>query len=212
MKKLFQLRREYNSPILNFNDLHPDPMIQFENWFKNALEIEKHEPNAMALATSGTDLKPSVRYILLKAYDTKGFIFFTNFESRKSTQIGQNPFAAISFFWPLLQQQVRAEGEIIKLEDSLSDDYFNDRPQGSKIGAWASPQSKPIPSREYLEKLKDEYEKKYSNFRIPRPKFWGGYKLVPTLIEFWQGRPDRLHDRFEYKLKDGVWKKERLAP
>jgi pyridoxamine 5'-phosphate oxidase len=212
MKKLFQLRREYNAPLLNFNELNPDPMIQFDIWFKKALEIEKLEPNSMALATVGSDLKPSVRYILLKAYDEKGFTFFTNYESRKSVQISQNKFGAISFYWAILQQQVRVEGEIIKLTDSESDEYFNDRPLGSKIGAWASPQSKPIPSREYLEKLKSEYEKKYTNFRIPRPKFWGGYRLTPDLIEFWQGRPDRLHDRFEYKLKDGVWKKERLAP
>jgi pyridoxamine 5'-phosphate oxidase len=212
MKKLFQVRREYNAPILNFNELNPDPMIQFDDWFKRALLNEKSEPNAMALATVGKDLKPSVRYVLLKAYDTEGFIFFTNFESKKGIQIQQNPHAALSFFWPDLQQQVRAEGEIVVLQPELSDSYFNDRPQGSKIGAWASPQSKPIPSREYLENLRNEYEKKYSNFRIPRPKFWGGYKLIPTLIEFWQGRPDRLHDRFEYKLKDGVWKKERLAP
>ncbi len=212
MKKLFQVRKEYNAPVLYFNELLPNPMEQFDEWFKKALKTEKNEPNAMALATTGIDLKPSVRFVLLKAYDERGFVFFTNYESRKSIQISQNPYAAITLFWPLLQQQIRAEGELTMLPEFESDDYFNDRPNGSKIGAWASPQSKPIPSREYLEKLKGEYEKIYSISRIPRPKYWGGYRLIPNMIEFWQGRPDRLHDRFEYKLINGCWKKERLAP
>lgn len=212
MNKLFSFRRDYNSDILNFNDLDPDPMVQFEKWFALATKKEPHEPNAMALATADINGRPSVRYLLLKGYDHSGFVFFTNYESRKSSDIKNNPWGALVFYWPVLQQQVRAEGKIFILSDADSDEYFNDRPQGSKIGAWASPQSKPIPNREYLEKLKDEYEKKYQNFRVPRPKFWGGYKLVPHTLEFWQGRPDRLHDRFEYRLKEGVWKKERLAP
>lgn len=212
MNKVFQLRRDYTADVLNFNELNADPMIQFEEWFLMASEHEKYEPNAMALATVNEKGQPSVRYVLLKAYDKTGFIFFTNYESRKSSDIRSNPNGALVFYWPILQKQVRAEGKLEILSESESDDYFNNRPQGSKIGAWASPQSKPIPSREYLEKLKEEYEKKYQNFMVPRPKFWGGYKLNPDVIEFWQGRPDRLHDRFEYRLKEDIWKKERLAP
>jgi pyridoxamine 5'-phosphate oxidase len=212
MNKLFQTRRDYNADELAFNHLKLNPMDQFDLWYTNASNSEQLESNAMALATVSKEGLPSVRYLLLKAYDDSGFVFFTNFESRKGIHIKENPFGALVFYWPVLQQQVRAEGKIEMLSEIESDDYFNERPHGSKIGAWASPQSKPIPSREYLEKLKEEYLDKYKNFRIPRPKFWGGYKLIPTLLEFWQGRPDRLHDRFEYRLKDGVWKKERLAP
>jgi len=186
-------------------------MDQFDDWFQAALKREIDEINAMAFATTGNG-EIAVRYLLLKAYDNEGFIFFTNYESRKSAHLKINPSAALAFYWPDMQQQIRAEGKVIELSAKESDEYFNERPQGSKIGAWASPQSKPIPSREYLEKLKDEYQKKYINFRIPRPEFWGGYKLIPHMVEFWQGRPDRLHDRFEYRLKGGGWKKERLAP
>jgi pyridoxamine 5'-phosphate oxidase len=212
MNKLFGFRRNYNADLLNFNDLDPDPMVQFEKWFMEVSKNDTIEPNAMALSTAGQDGRPSVRYILLKGFDKTGFVFFTNYESRKSLDIKNNPWGALAFYWPITQQQIRAEGKITLLTDDESDEYFNNRPQGSKIGAWASPQSKPIPNREYLENLKSEYEKKYQNFRVPRPKFWGGYKLLPDVVEFWQGRPDRLHDRFEYRLKDGIWRKERLAP
>jgi pyridoxamine 5'-phosphate oxidase len=212
MKKVFKLRRNYSAKELNFNDLNPNPLVEFDIWFKKALKSKESEPNAMAFATSFSNSEISVRYLLLKAYDDNGFIFFTNYESRKSEHIRINPQGALVFYWPKLQQQVRAEGRVILLSHRESDEYFNNRPQGSKIGAWASPQSKQIPSREYLEKLKDEYKKKYTHFRIPRPEFWGGYKLIPNRIEFWQGRPDRLHDRFEYYLKDNIWRKERLAP
>lgn len=212
MNELFHTRREYDSPNISFNELKAHPLDQFDVWFKEATTAEPHEPNAMALATSNGNGEISVRYVLLKGYDKEGFIFFTNYESRKSTHIRQNPNGAIVFYWPVLQRQVRIEGEIVLLSEQESDEYFNLRPQGSKIGAWASPQSKPIPSRDYLEKLKTEYEKKYLHFRVPRPAFWGGYKLCPTVVEFWQGRPDRLHDRFEYRLDESVWKKERLAP
>jgi pyridoxamine 5'-phosphate oxidase len=212
MNKLFKTRRDYNAAELAFNHLKSNPMEQFDLWYTNASKKEQFESNAMALATVSKDGQPSVRYLLLKAYDENGFVFFTNYESRKALHLNDNPLGALVFYWPVLQQQVRIEGTISMLSENESDDYFNERPHGSKIGAWASPQSKPIPSREYLENLKDEYMEKYKHFRIPRPKFWGGYKLIPILIEFWQGRPDRLHDRFEYRLNDGVWKKERLAP
>lgn len=212
MNKLFQFRRNYNPGELNFNDLKQNPLEQFDVWFKQAVAKETSEVNAMAFASGSGINDVSVRYLLLKAYDNQGFIFFTNYESRKSVQLRVNPYGAIAFYWPLVQQQIRAEGKIIELSAKESDEYFNERPQGSKIGAWASPQSKPIPSREYLVNLKEEYQRKYTNFRIPRPEFWGGYKLIPNIVEFWQGRPDRLHDRFEYRLKGNTWKKERLAP
>jgi pyridoxamine 5'-phosphate oxidase len=212
MNKLFGFRRNYTSDLLNFNDLDPNPMVQFEKWFMEVSKNDTIEPNAMVLSTASRDGRPSVRYILLKGFDKTGFVFFTNYESRKGLDIKNNPLGALAFYWPNTQQQIRAEGKITLLNDDESDEYFNNRPQGSKIGAWASPQSKPIPNREYLENLKSEYEKKYQNFRVPRPKFWGGYKLHPDVVEFWQGRPDRLHDRFEYRLKDGLWRKERLAP
>ncbi|HBH49296.1 MAG TPA: pyridoxamine 5'-phosphate oxidase [Bacteroidales bacterium] len=212
MKKFFNIRRDYSNQSLNFNDLNADPLIQFDSWFRAAQKIEPHEPNAFVLGTSTKTGRNSSRFLLLKAYDDEGFIFFTNYESRKSKQIAENPYGAMAFYWPVLQRQVRIEGKITNLPKKQSDEYFHVRPDGSKIGAWASPQSEPIPNREYLEKLKKEYEDKYSQFRIPRPEYWGGYKLVPDLIEFWQGRADRLHDRFEYRLLDGVWIKERLAP
>ncbi len=211
--KIFGIRRDYTATTFNFNELKQNPMDQFDLWFKDAIEFDEIEPNAMAFATSTTKGVPSVRYLLLKAYDTEGCVFFTNYESLKSQHLKSNPNAAMVFYWQKAQRQVRIEGKINLLSDLESDEYFNERPNGSKIGAWASPQSKPIPSREYLENLKEEYQKKYSQFMVPRPKFWGGYKLIPRIVEFWQGRPDRLHDRFQYQLReDNVWKKERLAP
>jgi len=212
MKKYFNLRREYDSPILNFRDLKTNPLEQFESWFNEAIIKESFEPNAMAFATATKDGSPMVRFLLLKAFDHEGFIFFTNYESRKSEHIKENPYGSLAFYWPSLQQQVRADGHIVLLSDDESDKYFHERPHISKLSAWASPQSKPIPSREYLDNLKKEYKKKYNNFRIPRPEFWGGFKLLPKVMEFWQGRPDRLHDRFEYRLTDDFWDKKRLAP
>ena len=212
MKKLFNIRRDYTSESLNLNDLLSNPFEQFDIWYKEAKDAEPFESNAFVLGTASKDGIVSTRYLLLKAYDEEGFIFFTNYESRKSQQIKENPHGAMAFYWPRLQRQVRIEGGLTILPHEQSDEYFNERPQGSKIGAWASPQSKIIPNREYLEKLKQEYEDEYSQFRVPRPSFWGGYKLSPLRIEFWQGKKDRLHDRFEYMFKGGSWTKERLAP
>lgn len=212
LKKFFNIRREYTSPEINHNDLTSNPMVQFGKWFTQAQKEEKFEPNAFVLGTATKTGRSSTRYLLLKAFDQDGLIFFTNYESKKSKQLEENPYASMAFYWPLGQRQVRVEGKIELLTPKDSDEYFNVRPEGSKIGAWASPQSKPIPNREYLQKLKKDYEDEFRQFRIPRPEFWGGYKLLPELIEFWQGKPDRLHDRFEYQLKNGVWQKERLAP
>lgn len=212
MKKFFNIRREYTSNSIHLNDLSQNPLEQFDIWFREAKEVEPFEPNAFVLGTSTKDGLCSTRYLLLKAYDDEGLIFFTNYESRKSQQIDNNPYGSMAFYWPRLQRQVRIEGSIHILPTLVSDEYFNDRPQGSKIGAWASPQSRPIPNREYLENLKKEYEEEYSQFRVPRPDYWGGYKLTPSIIEFWQGKKDRLHDRFEYQFRNGGWSKERLAP
>ena len=212
MKKVYDIRRDYAKASLDFNELKADPVEFFDDWFTAAQQHEPYDPNAFVLSTSDKEGRCSGRYLLLKAYNENGFVFFTNYESRKSQQIDINPFGAMTFFWPVAQRQVRIEGKISVLDPDLSDEYFKERPEGSKIGAWASPQSKPIPNREYLERLKNEYEEKYSQFRVPRPSYWGGYKLEPDVIEFWQGRPDRLHDRFEYRLIEDVWKKERLAP
>jgi pyridoxamine-phosphate oxidase len=212
MKKFFNIRKDYNNTSLNFNELKTFPMDQFDEWFTVAQKVETNETNAMSLATASANGRSSSRYVLIKAYDKEGIIFFTNYESRKSKDIEENPYGSMAIFWPNLQRQVRAEGKLILLPSKDSDEYFNNRPNGSKIGAWASPQSKPIPNREYLELLKNEYEKKYSQFKVPRPEYWGGYKLIPDVMEFWQGRKDRLHDRFEYRFKNNIWKKERLAP
>lgn len=211
-KRFFNIRREYSSSDVNHKDFHSDPMRQFNYWFKHAQTEEKYEPNAFALGTATKNGRSSTRYLLLKSYDQKGFIFFTNYESKKSQHLSENPFASMAFYWPIAERQIRIEGCVELLAAHSSDEYFNERPEGSKIGAWASPQSKPIPNRAYLEDLKRNYEEEYKLFRVPRPKFWGGYKLIPTTIEFWQGKKDRLHDRFEYQLKDGLWIKERLAP
>ncbi len=213
MEKFFNNRRNYSKYSLDFKTLTQDPLDLFNEWFVEAQENEPPDANAFALATTGKNMQPSCRYLLLKAYDNiNGFIFFTNYESRKGKQISENNLGAMAFFWPIAQRQVRIEGVIKVLSNSLSDEYFNVRPQGSKIGAWASPQSKAIPNREYLEGLKKEYEEKYSLFQVPRPKYWGGFHLIPNRIEFWQGRPDRLHDRFEYTFEGKSWEKERLAP
>jgi pyridoxamine 5'-phosphate oxidase len=212
MKKYFDIRRDYTDLCLNFNDLLPNPMDQFDLWFREAQENEPFESNSFVLGTSTKSGRSSTRFLLLKAYDEEGFIFYTNYESRKSRQIEENPLGSMAFYWPVAERQVRVEGRLTLLSDKQSDEYFDARPEGSKIGAWASPQSKPIPNREYLEKLKSEYEKKYTQFKVPRPPYWGGYKLIPDLVEFWQGRSDRLHDRFEYRFFDGHWEKERLAP
>lgn len=212
MKWLSNLRRNYDAKGLNPEELSNDPLLEFDHWFKRANSVEQYEPNAIALATVSKDGKPSVRYVLLKNYTKKGFIFYTNYESRKSIQIKANPFGAFVIYWPILQQQIRVEGEIVLLDKKESDKYFDDRPEGSKIGAWASPQSKQIPSREYLEKIKSEYLEKFVDKKIPRPNHWGGFKLIPNKIEFWQGQENRLHDRFEYQLTEGKWIKSRLAP
>lgn len=211
-QELNSLRKEYSLKSLSETEVKPTPFDQFDQWMREAVEAKLPEPNAMTLATSTFEGKPSARVVLLKHYSTDGFSFFTNYESRKAKQILQNPYAAMVFYWPELERQVRIEGKVQKASDAQSDQYFKTRPEGSKIGAWASPQSAVIPNRKYLERLMADFEEEFKGKPIKRPPNWGGYVLIPTLFEFWQGRPNRLHDRIQYSLVNNVWKVERLAP
>jgi pyridoxamine 5'-phosphate oxidase len=213
-KKIFELRKNYTMGGLSKYQTDPDAMEQFNRWFDQAMLAELPEPNAMTLATASAKGKVSSRVVLLKEFDKKGFVFFTNYNSRKGKDISENPFGALSFLWLELERQVRIEGEIEKITPEESDQYFESRPRGSQLGAWASEQSSRVDSRIALSELYNALEKKYANKNIPRPPHWGGYRLIPDTIEFWQGGPGRIHDRILYfKAADGIsWNKKRLAP
>jgi pyridoxamine 5'-phosphate oxidase len=206
------LRREYTQGGLREADVVADPLDQFRVWFRQAMTASVAEPNAMTLATAGPDGFPSARIVLLKGVDERGFTFFTNYQSRKGRELAENPRATLVFFWVELERQVRIEGTIEKVTDSESDAYFASRPRGSQLGAWVSEQSEPIVSRELLESRLGEVEAKYLGQTVPRPPHWGGYRLIPTTIEFWQGRENRLHDRLRYRFMDSHWRLDRLAP
>lgn len=206
------LRKEYTLGALDKANVQSNPIRQFEEWLQEAINTKVPEPNAMSLATSTFEGKPSARMVLLKTISEKGFSFFTNYESRKARHILQNPYGALVFYWAELERQVRVEGRIVKASEEDSDEYFHTRPQGSKIGAWASPQSNVVSSRRYLEELMDDYKEEFTGKTIKRPPNWGGYYLQPNLVEFWQGRKNRLHDRIQYRLENGAWVIERLAP
>lgn len=213
MKDLSTLRQEYTTKGLRRGDLKDTPIKQFELWFKQALEANLLEPNAMSLATVGKDMMPSIRTVLLKLYDEEGFVFFSNYKSKKAEQIEENPKAAILFPWLGLERQVKIEGTIEKISKTDSLKYFLSRPKGSQIGAWVSHQSEIISSRSLLESKFDEIKNKFVKGEIPFPSFWGGYIVKPTVVEFWQGGKDRLHDRFEYRLnEENSWNINRLAP
>jgi len=212
MPDLSNLRREYLSGKLDIDMLDNNPYIQFRNWVDNAIRAGIPDATAMALSTATADGKPSSRIVLLKDVEADGLVFFTNYESRKALQIRENPYGALLFFWPDLERQIRVEGKITRVPSEKSDEYYYSRPQGGRIGAWASPQSKKIPGREYLEKLQEDYTSLFKSKELPRPAVWGGYKLHAKLFEFWQGRENRLHDRFEYSLKGHMWEIHRLAP
>ncbi len=206
------IRKEYSLKTLNEADVFADPMQQFEKWWQEAIESKIEEVNAMTLATSTAEGKPSARIVLLKGIDRNGFIFFTNYHSHKGNQIEENPFVSLVFFWKELERQIRVEGSVSKVTTEESDAYFGSRPEGSRIGAWASPQSRVIASREVIEENVIELGKSFANKEIDRPPHWGGYIVMPNLLEFWQGRNSRLHDRIQYTYKDAAWKIERLAP
>lgn len=201
-----------NTAILDIDNLDADPITQFRYWLNQALNSNAADPTAMILSTVSKAGKPSSRVVLLKGVDNYGFTFFTNYESRKAEDIAANPFGSLLFYWPVMERQVRIEGKIMKTSPHESDEYFVTRPEGSKIGAWASPQSKRIPNREYLENLQKDYVRLFRSKVLERPENWGGYKLVPDMIEFWQNRENRLHDRFEYIRNGGMWEIYRLAP
>jgi len=212
-EQLENLREEYKTASLSEADSKDDPIKQFELWFNEAIEAKVAESNAMTLSTATTDGRPSARIVLLKGIHENGFVFYTNYLSRKGKEITKNPLGSLTFFWPAMERQIRVEGTIEKASKELSDRYFQSRPKDSQIGALASPQSQEIADRETLEKKWSELEAEYAGKTIPKPSFWGGYILRPRLIEFWQGRPSRLHDRILYKKIDNKnWKKVRLAP
>lgn len=233
---LSDLRREYAVSSLNKADLDADPLKQFDRWFSQAVEMKGGgsrlrafgiglykafqtlfggkpvDPNAMALATVGKDGRPSVRTVLLKGLDARGFIFFSNYASRKGRELAENPRAALVIHWAELERQVCITGTVTRLPQEESEAYFNSRPRGSQLSTWVSHQSAVVPHREFLEQLMQEVAAKYPD-RVPRPEYWGGYVLAPDRIEFWQGRPSRLHDRLCYvRQPDGEWKIARLAP
>lgn len=211
-RNIASIRRDYTLKQLDEQKADSNPFSQFGLWFDEVLNAEILETNAMILATSTREGKPSARVVLLKQFDNTGFSFYTNYHSRKALELEQNPYASLVFFWPELERQVRIEGSISKVSDTESDNYFSSRPEGSKIAAWVSPQSKVILNRNYLESLQVDFQNQFSGKVINRPSNWGGYLLCPSLFEFWQGRPNRLHDRIQYRFVKGEWVIERLAP
>jgi pyridoxamine 5'-phosphate oxidase len=211
-QKLAQLRRDYVSQPLTEASAAADPLQQFQHWFNEALAAEQPDVEAMTLSTLTSDQRVSARIVLLKACDARGFVFFTNYESHKGQELAQHPFAALTFYWHTLNRQVRIAGPVERVSAAESAAYFQTRPRGSQIGAWASPQSRELVSREVLEARVVELTQQYGTEPIPCPPFWGGYLLRPDSIEFWQGRESRLHDRIVYSLQNGVWQRSRLAP
>ncbi len=198
---------------IDAGDLLDDPLVQFERWMQEAIDAGVHLPNAMTVATVDQDGRPSARITLLKGIDEEGFVFFSNYESRKGRQLQGNPNAAFVFYWGELGRQVRVEGQVERVSESESADYFATRSRGSQLGAWASPQSQVIADRAELEALVESVRERFAGDDIPLPPHWGGFRLRPTMVEFWVGRPSRLHDRFRYtKRHDGEWLHERLAP
>lgn len=211
-KDIQSLRRDYKLRTLSKTEVKTEPLEQFSIWFEEALNSQVPEPNAMILATVSEDCKPSVRTLLLKGFDQRGFIFYTNYKSRKGIELEKNPNASLLFFWPELERQIRIEGTVNKISREESEKYFVTRPYKSRIGAWASNQSEVIPNRLTIVKKFLYYLVKFHSKEIPLPEFWGGYVLNPISYEFWQGRTNRLHDRIRYRKENEQWIIERLSP
>ncbi len=209
---LGSVRYEYIKDGLRREDLADDPVSQFERWYGQAVAADILQPNAMTLATVSATGEPSLRVVLLKSYDQQGFVFYTNYESRKSREIAANPNVALLFFWIEFERQVKIRGRASKISAAESLKYFSSRPRGSQIGAWCSPQSSVIDSRRFLEAEFERMKQKFFNREIPLPSHWGGYRVRPDTYEFWQGRPNRLHDRFHYQCNERGWQISRLAP
>ncbi len=213
MSNLASIRKEYTVASLSETDTADDPMVQFDRWWQEAINSQIDEVNAMTLSTVNQQHLPSSRIVLLKGYNPKGFVFFTNYKSHKAADMESNPNVALVFFWKELERQIRIEGKVQKISDTESDDYFHSRPMSSQIGAWASPQSEVIASRALLDQNLAELSARFAHEPMTRPPFWGGYIVQPMMMEFWQGRPSRLHDRIEYRLNsEDVWTRNRLAP
>jgi pyridoxamine 5'-phosphate oxidase len=206
------IRKDYQLQSLDLADVSETPVMQFDKWWKEAISSSIDEVNAMTLATVNADGKPSARIVLLKGFNENGFVFFTNYLSEKAQSIRANPHVSLVFFWKELERQVRVEGICVPVSESESDEYFESRPIGSKLGAWASPQSTVISGRSVLDQNLDQVTTKYTNGIVPRPAHWGGYRVIPEIVEFWQGRPSRLHDRIRYRKNEVQWLIERLAP
>jgi pyridoxamine 5'-phosphate oxidase len=213
MENIAGIRKDYKLKSLSEKEVCANPFQQFERWWGEALQSGVEEANAMTLATASSDGIPSARIVLLKGFDSKGFVFYTNFQSFKGLQLAENPRACLVFFWRELERQVRVTGLAEKVDDVDNDAYFKSRPEGSRIGAWASPQSQSISSRDWLEEQEYKIRKQFEGMEIKRPPYWGGYRIKPVAVEFWQGRANRLHDRIQYTLQDNAdWIIERLAP
>jgi pyridoxamine 5'-phosphate oxidase len=207
------LRKEYTRAGLHETDVAPDPIEQFRKWFEEALAAGLHEPNAMTLATATSNGRPSARVVLLKGFDEGGFVFYTNYEGRKGRELGENPHCALVFYWGELERQVRVEGPAGRVSGEESDAYHRSRPLGSRLGAWVSEQSRPVEDRVVLEERLRGLEDEYEGREVPRPPYWGGYRVEPEEVEFWQGRENRLHDRLLYRRQsDQGWGIERLQP
>ena len=213
MHSLAEIRKEYSKATLDFTNVASDPIHQFTKWFDEAINAKVLEPNAMSLATVSNDNRPSCRIVLLKGIEENKFLFYTNYQSHKGKELENNPVCALTFFWPELERQVRIEGVASRVGENQSMEYFQSRPLGAQVSAWASPQSSIIENRTILEERVKQIEKRFEGNKVlPRPHQWGGYAVEPHMIEFWQGRENRLHDRLEYVRVEGSWKIHRLAP
>ena len=212
MDRISRLRKEYTRAGLDESDAALDPIEQFRGWFDDALAANLHEPNAMTIATATPEGRPSARIVLIKGFDERGFVFYTNYGGRKARELEENPHCALVFYWGELERQVRVEGRVSRVSEGESDAYFASRPRGSQLGAWASEQSRSVENRSALERRLRELEREYEGREVPRPPFWGGYRVEPETVEFWQGRENRLHDRLLYSRFVEGWRVERLQP